>query len=73
MLGALKGVWTVAKHAGKLTGVIKSVSDNRQDIERLWVSFKTKRDTNSDGVQDWTKEEALSFVAEVLILLAKRL
>lgn len=76
MFGAITGVIGIIKKSAPIIGGIKRVVgaavDSRSDIEKLYDSFKSKHDSDSDGKSDWTPEEAVQFFGEVLMLILTR-
>lgn len=77
MFGALKTAIGLAKHIKPIAGTIKNVvvatKDSKDEIAELFKSFKEKLDTDGDGQTDFTKKEALEFIGEVVVVVAKRL
>ena len=41
------------------------------DVASLYRSFKAKHDSDGDGKSDWTPQEAMEFLAQVLTLVSK--
>ena len=78
MIG-LGTVFAVAKMVKPFAGGIKKVvkvatqKDSRDEFAELYASFKSKSDTDKDGKSDWTKQEMVEFLAEVALVIAKRL
>lgn len=77
MFGALGAVIGIAKQAGPIIGGVKkvvgAVSGSKNEIEDLFKSFKQKLDSDGDGTSDFTTKEAIEFIAEVIVVVAKRL
>lgn len=77
MFGAITGAIGIIKKAGPIIGGVKqvvgAVSGSKNEIEALFKSFKRKLDTDGDGKTDFTTKEAIEFVGEVVVVIAKRL
>ena len=77
MFGALGAVIGIAKKAGPIIGGVKkvvgAVSDSKDEIDVLFKSFKKKLDSDGDGQSDFTSREAIEFIAEVIVVVARRL
>lgn len=48
-------------------------TNSRNEIDELFKLFKKKLDTDGDGRTDFTTKEAIEFVGEVVVVVAKRL
>jgi hypothetical protein len=77
MFGAITGAIGIIKKAGPIIGGVKkvvgAVSGSKNEVEDLFKSFKQKLDSDGDGTSDFTTKEAIEFIAEVIVVVAKRL
>jgi hypothetical protein len=70
MIGA---IWKGVKLARKSGGAIVAGLESKDDIVALWDQLRADWDSDGDGKPDPTVEEAVNFLAQVFIVISKRL
>lgn len=79
LIAGVKVVASVGKHLKPIAGGIKKVvsvatqDDTKDELDKLYKSFRHKLDTDGDGKSDFEKKEMVEFLGEALLVIVKRL